>query len=158
LSKGKIERFFRTCQEDFEAALHLPDRAVHSLDELNARLADWLQSLYHARVHSGTDQSPHERFHKTAHLIRSLDPHLDLDRLFFTRLKRTVRKDGTVRLDNQLYEIDLALRGLEVQLRFDPWTRARIEVDYQGQRFGLARLVDRLLNSQLGNSSNYEKP
>lgn len=157
-SKGKIERFFRTAQEDFEAALHLPGRAVHSLDELNARLADWLQSVYHARVHSGTDQSPHERFHKSAHLIRSLDPHLDLDRLFFTRLVRTVRKDGTVRLDNQLYEVDLALRGLEVQLRFDPWTRAHVEVDYQGQSFGLARLVNRHLNSQLASSSNYEKP
>lgn len=157
-SKGKIERFFRTVQEDFEAALHLPGHAVHSLDELNARLADWLQSVYHARVYSGTDQSPHERFHQSAHLIRSLDPHLDLHRIFFTRLKRTVRKDGTVRLGNRLYEVDLALRGLEVQVHFDPWTLARIEVEYRGQGFGLARQVDRHLNSQLGNSSNYEKP
>lgn len=157
-SKGKIERFFRTCQEDFEAALRLPAQSVHGLDELNARLADWLQTLYHARVHSATDQTPLERFQKSAHLIRSLDPQLDIDRLFHTELKRVVRKDGTIRLGNQLYEVDLALRGLEVRLRFDPWTRARVEVEYRGQAFGLARLVDRHLNSQLGNSSNYEKP
>jgi transposase InsO family protein len=157
-SKGKIERFFRTCQEDFEASLRLPGRAVHSLDDLNARLADWLQSHYHARVHGGTDQTPHQRFHQAAHLIRSLDPTLDLDRLFHTELERVVRKDGTVRLGNQLYEVDLALRGLSVRLRFDPWTRAAVEVEYRGQPFGLARLVDPHLNSQLGASSHYEKP
>ncbi len=61
-----------------------------------------------------------------------------------------MRKDGTVRLDNQLYEVDLALRGLEVRLRFDPWKRDRVEIDYRGQSFGLARLVDRHLNRQLG--------
>jgi hypothetical protein len=75
-----------------------------------------------------------------------LDPNLDLDRLFYAQLFRVVRKDGTVRLDNQLYEVDLALRGLEVRLRFDPWTLARVEVDYRGQSFGLARRVDRGLN------------
>lgn len=128
------------------------------LDDLNARLADWLQSTYHARVHSGTEQTPHQRFHQAAHLIRSLDPSLDLDRLFHTELERVVRKDGTVRLGNQLYEVDLALRGLCVRLRFDPWTRASVEVEYRGQSFGLARLVDPHLNSQLGSSSHYEKP
>jgi len=93
-SKGKIERFFRTCQEDFEATLRLPDRLVHSFDELNARLADWLQCVYHARVHSGTDQAPAERFQRSSHLIRSLDPHLDLDRLFHSELQRLARQWG----------------------------------------------------------------
>ncbi len=43
-----------------------------------------------------------------------LDPHLDFDRIFYAQLFRLVRKDGTVRLDNQLYEVDLAMRGMEV--------------------------------------------
>ena len=66
-----------------------------------------------------------------------------------------MRKDGTVRLENDLYEVDLSLRGLEVRLRFDPWTRQRVEVDYRGQAFGLARLVDRQLNGRL--RPDYEK-
>jgi hypothetical protein len=78
-----------------------------------------------------------------------LDPHLDLERLFYAQIFRVVRKDGTVRLNNQLYEVDLALRGLEVRLRFDPWTLERVEVDCRGRSFGLARRVDRHLNSQL---------
>lgn len=156
-SKGKIERFFLTLQQDFEACLRLPGKAPATLEELNARLADWLQTLYHVRSHEGIGMSPNERFAPGSRQVRALDPHLDLDRLFYAQLYRVVRKDGTVRLDNQLYEVDLALRGLEVRLRFDPWTCARVEVDYRGQNFGLARRVDRQLNSQLFGGAAYEK-
>jgi hypothetical protein len=156
-SKGKIERFFLTLQSDFEARLRLPGQAPASLEELNARLADWLQTVYHVRLHEGIGMSPNERFAQGSRQVRALDPQLDWERLFYAQLLRVVRKDGTVRLDNQLYEVDLALRGLEVRLRFDPWTCARVEVDYRGQSFGLARPVDRQLNSQLFGGTHYEK-
>lgn len=148
-SKGKVERYFRTCHGDFEVTLRLPGQSVHSLDALNGRWADWVESVYHARVHSSTDQTPQERFARGARLVRSLDSQVDLDRLFYAQVERLVRKDGTVRLDTELYEVDLSLRGLKVSLRFDPWTRARVEVEYRGQSFGLARRVDLHLNSQL---------
>jgi len=101
--------------------------------------------------------SPQERFARGSAQVRPLDPHLDLERLFYAQVLRVVRKDGTVRLDNNLLEVDLALRGLEVRLRFDPWSLARVEVDYRGQSFGLARKVDRHLNSQLQGGQTYEK-
>jgi len=156
-SKGKIERFFHTLQQDFEASLRLPGQPASSLEELNARLADWLQTVYHVRRHEGIGMSPQERFAQGSAQVRPLDPHLDLDRLFYAQAFRLVRKDGTVRLENHLYEVDLALRGLEVRLRFDPWSLARVEVDYRGQSFGLARKVDRHLNSQLEGGQTYEK-
>jgi putative transposase len=156
-SKGKIERFFHTLQQDFEATLRLPGQQAGTLEELNARLADWLQTVYHVRHHEGIGMSPAERFARGSAQVRLLEPHLDLDRLFYAQEFRRVRKDGTLRLDNQLYEVDLALRGLEVRLRFDPWTLARVEVDYRGQSFGLARKVDRHLNSQLQGGQTYEK-
>ena len=157
-SKGKIERFIQTVQQDFEASLRLPGQRVGSPGELNARLADWLQSVYHSRLHEGIGMTPNERFALGSHHLRPLDPHLDLDRLFYTELCRTVRKDGTLRLDNELYEVDLALRGLEVRLRFDPYSKRRIEVDYRGQSFGVARRLDRQLNSQLATGGTlYEK-
>jgi putative transposase len=154
-SKGKIERFFHTLQQDFEASLRLPGQQAASLEELNARLADWLQTVYHVRLHEGIGMSPQERFARGSAQVRPLDPHLDLERLFYAQAFRVVRKDGTVRLDNHLFEVDLALRGLEVRLRFNPWTLARVEVDYRGQGFGLARKVDRHLNSQLQGGQTY---
>lgn len=156
-SKGKIERLFYTIQSDFEATLRLPGQMPASLEELNARFWDWLQTIYHARLHEGIGMTPNERFAQGSRQVRPLDPSLDLDRLFYAQLLRVVRKDGTVRLDNDLYEVDLSLRGLEVRLRFDPWTLARVEVDYRGQSFGVARRVDRHLNSQIQGGNHYEK-
>ena len=97
-SRGKVERMFRTLQQDFEAGLRLPGQGVGSLEELNGKFARWLQEVYHPRIHDGTGQSPQERFAQALPLLRLLDPHLDLDRLCYTRIERVVRKDGTVAL------------------------------------------------------------
>jgi transposase InsO family protein len=156
-SKGKIERFFHTVQQDFEATLRLPGQGPATLEQLNAKLCDWIQTVYHVRHHEGIGMSPQERFARGSAQVRPLDPHLDLEQLFYAQLLRVVRKDGTVRLHNDLYEVDLALRGLEVRLRFDPWNLARVQVDYRGQSFGLARKVDRHLNSQLQGGQIYAK-
>src|SRR5262245_49326364 len=98
-SRGKVERMFRTLQQDFEAALRLPGQGVGSLDELNGKLARWLQEVYHPRPHQGIGESPQERFARALPLLRNLDPQLDLDRLFYTRIERTVYKNGTVRIE-----------------------------------------------------------
>ena len=156
-SKGKIERFFHTVQQDFEATL-APARPEAGQPGGTQRAAGRLAAkVYHVRHHEGIGMSPQERFARGSAQVRPLDPHLDLERLFYAEVFRLVRKDGTVRLDNHLYEVDLALRGLEVRLRFDPWSLARVEVDYRGQSFGLARKVDRHLNSQLQGGQTYEK-
>lgn len=156
-SRGKVERMFRTLQQDFEAGLRLPGQGASSLEELNGKLARWLQEVYHPRDHDGIGESPQDRFARALPLLRPLDPHLDLDRLFYTRIDRVVRKDGTVRIDNHLYEVNLALRGLKVQLELDPWIMNPILVRYKGQDFGAARKVDRHLNSQIeGGRSSHE--
>ena len=156
-SKGKVERVCFTIQEDFEAGLRLPGQSAATLEELNAKFSLWLQSVYHTRKHSSTGMTPTERYQRGAHLVKVLDPHLDLDQLFYHQVTRTVRRDGTVRIDNHLYEVDLSLRTLEVQLRFDPFKLDRIEVYYRGSSFGLAKPVDLHLNSQIHPGNNYEK-
>ena len=71
--------------------------------------------------------------------------------MFYLRLDRTVRKSGVVRLGCVFYEVPLHLRGLRVQLRFDPWKRTRLEVWHQGKFASLARPVNLHLNSQSSN-------
>ena len=155
-SKGKVERLFRTIQEDFESRLRLPGQAVGTLEELNQKFSRWLQEHYHVREHSSTGMSPEARFARCAHHLRLLDPDQDLDRLFFMRIERVVRKDGTVRLGNKLYEVDLSLRSLKVQLRYDPFKLDRIEIYFRDQSFALARPVDLHLNSKLDQRETYE--
>ena len=153
-AKGVIERWHRTLRE--EILDELGDRVV-TLDELNAILWAWLAEEYQVRRHDTTGLVPREHFLGELDHLRRLPKGVDLDEVFLHRKTRKVRKDGTVRLNNHLYEVDLSLRGLEVRLRFDPWTLTRVEVDYRGQSFGLARRVDHHLNSQLQGAFHYEK-
>jgi putative transposase len=155
-SKGKVERLFRTIQDEFESQLRLPSQGAQSLEELNAKFSRWLQEQYHVRKHSSTEMTPDARFGLCTHHLRLLDPNQDLDRLFYMKLDRIVRKDGTVRLGNKLYEVDLSLRSLKVQLRFDPFKLDRIEVHFRDQAFSLARPVDLHLNSKLDQRETYE--
>lgn len=156
-SKGKCERLIQTIQTGFESTLRLEGNQAHSLEELNTKLSAWIQTVYHQRPHSATGQSPEFRYQQAAPSLRQWSEMDDIQPLFYQRLERTVRKNGTVRLDGQLYEVPLSLRALKIQLRLDPWRRARIEVWYQGKLMGLARLAPLHLNAENGGSQAYER-
>jgi transposase InsO family protein len=148
-SKGKVERLFFTVQQGFESVLRLPGEAARDREELNGKFSQWLQTQYHLRVHSATGMAPQKRYQVGIAAVRSVEVSgLELDRLFYTRLRRRVRKDGTVRLGGKLYEVELSLRALEVELRFDPFRLDRIEVHRGSQFCGLARRADLHGNSQ----------
>lgn len=156
-SKGKVERIIRTIQDDFEAGLRIDSRAAASLEELNRKLWNWVESAYHQRPHGSTKESPLSRYQRAVGTLRQLPPEADLEALFFTRLDRTVRKDGTVLIDKELYEVPLHLRGLRVELRYDPFSKKRIDVWHEKRRVGAARLANRQLNSEIGGGISYER-
>lgn len=156
-SKGKVERVIFSIQQSFESTLGLKGNQASSLEELNRKLSRWVQALYHQRVHSSTRQSPEFRFQQAAKSLRYLEEDKDIDRLFYTHLTRSVRKNGTVRLDGHLYEVPLHLRALKVQLRLDPFARKRIEVWYRNKFVGTARKAPLNLNSESGGEQAYDR-
>ena len=80
--------------------------------------------------------------------MRFPEPGLDLDDLFLFEAKRKVQKDRTVSLNGVVYEVDAALVGETVTLRFDPGAPPErpVQVCHQGQRSGLARVVQTYAN------------
>lgn len=156
-SKGKIERVIFSLQQGFETTLRLEGNQARDLDELNIKLSGWIQTVYHQRLHSSTGESPEARFQRATKTLRYLEADQDIDRLFYLHLHRTVRKNGTVRLDGQLYEVPLNLRALKIQLRLDPFTRVRVEVWYQNKFMGLARKANLHLNSETGGEQAYDR-
>ncbi|MEM7385027.1 MAG: Mu transposase C-terminal domain-containing protein [Verrucomicrobiota bacterium] len=130
---------------------------VSSLEELNARLSEWIQAEYQAREHSSTGMTPQERFQEGVDQLRQLElGHQALEKLFHTRIHRTVRKNGTIRLDSQPYEVDLSLRGQRIELRYDPFKPGpNIEIYHQGHFVGRAHPVDLHVNSQT-DRQNYD--
>jgi transposase InsO family protein len=159
-SKGKVERLIRTIQGDFEATLKLEGEHVHSLADLNTAFSRWIAGLYHLRVHGSTTMSPHERFTRAGHPLRTIEEPEKINTLFYTRTERVVRKDGTVTLGKKLLEVNLALRALTVELRYDPVLFDRVEVWHKGSFHGIARLANLQLNSTIAHQhrgTNYAR-
>jgi transposase InsO family protein len=117
--KGKIERWFKTVRAQLLTRLTPPDRA--SLEALNRRLQAWVEGEYHHAPHRGLEgHTPLEQWAQTGDSIRFPEPGLDLDDLFLFEVQRKVQKDRTVSLHGVIYEVDAALVGEKVTLRFDP--------------------------------------
>jgi transposase InsO family protein len=117
--KGKQERWFRTVRAQLLTRLTPEDTA--SLDALNRRLWAFVEGEYHHAPHRGLDgDTPLERWAQTGNEVRFPDPALDLDELFLFEVKRKVQKDRTVSLNGVVYEVDAALVGEKVTLRYDP--------------------------------------
>ena len=117
---GLIERFFQTCQTQFEAEVRASQ--VLTLDELNRALAAWLEVAYHQELNRETGQTPHERYHEPSRPVR----HVDLGAVltfFHRRVRRTVDEDHSdVRIDNLLFAVDPKLRGDPVIVEYDPFS------------------------------------
>jgi transposase InsO family protein len=145
--KGKIERFFRTLRA--QLLTHLAPEDTQSLEALNRRLHVWLQSEYHHSPHRGLEgQTPLERWAQTAQEVRFPETGLDLDELFLFETTRKVQKDRTVSLNGTLYEVDAALVGERITLRYDPAapTSRPIQVWHDNRQIQLARPVDLYAN------------
>ena len=80
--------------------------------------------------------------------MRFLEPDVDLADLFLQEAVRKVQKDRTVSLNGVVYEVDAALVGENVTLRFDPSAPPErpVQVCFQGQRLAMARPVDTYAN------------
>jgi len=145
--KGKIERWFKSVRGQLLTRLAPEDTA--SLAALNRRLAAWIEGEYHMSPHRGLDgATPLERWAESAAGVRYPEPGLDLDDLFLYEAKRKVQKDRTVSLNGVLYEVDAALVGETLTLRFDPAAPPQrpVQVCHRGQVVGLARVLEPYAN------------
>jgi putative transposase len=144
--KGKQERFFRTVRMRLLPTLTPTDLA--SLEVLNRRLWAWVESEYHQTPHRGLDETtPLDAWAMRSGDVRVPGPELDLREMFLFEQKRRVQRDRTVSLDGLLYEVDAALVGEAVVLRYDPSKRgAPIDVWHGGKKVHTARVVDAYAN------------
>lgn len=148
---GLVERFIQTIQGQFEAEVRAIQRLT--LDELNRVFAAWLDRAYHQTVHSETGQSPHARYDTELKIRRPVDV-ASIAPIFFRSEPRTV--DSThidVALNNAFYQVDRKLKGMRLQVRYDPFschdsTPPTVELFNElGVYVGLGRLYQRELGA-----------
>jgi putative transposase len=109
----------------------------------------WIDTVYHRAGHSALGSTPLVRWQRDIEQIRQLPPATDLRRLFFDRVDRLVRRDCTFLLHNRFFEAPPQLAGQRIEVRFDPLDLSQVEIYYQGQSQGAARLLDAVVNAQL---------
>jgi putative transposase len=136
--KGKIERFFETVRLQFMPEVEVSE--IASLAELNESLWAWLECLYHTAIHRETEQPPLERYQQGLQAVRAADPET-LRKAFLWRETRQVRKDGCIELQGNRYEVDAHLAGRKLELRFDPFDLANLEVFLEGISLGNAVVI-----------------
>ena len=145
--RGKIERYFRSVREQFLA--NLDPKLLLSLEQLNERLWQWIDTHYHRSEHSALQTTPLLRWQRDIEQVRQLPPATDLRRLFFHRVDRLVRRDSTFLLQHRFFEAPPHLAGKRIEVRFDPLDPTQLEIYCEGQAQGVARLVDAVVNGQL---------
>jgi len=127
--KGKLERWHRTFRNQFLS--ELDSSRIHDLNDLNTRLWAWLEQVYHRRMHTSLNGlTPLERYQQDLARIRTLGSKaLKLDELFYHRVSRKVRRDGTVAWNGNRFEVDYVLAGKQVQLVIDPHAGEALRVE-----------------------------
>jgi putative transposase len=138
-SKGKIERFFLTVRKRFLPLLTEDD--LCSLDRLNQRFFDWLETDYHRKVHSSLATTPLDKFMSQIDQVKVIDDPERLKLIFLKREKRKVKHDRTISVNSELYEVPPALIGKRIEIRFDPETYEQIFIYDDGYLLGQARKV-----------------
>lgn len=143
-AKGKLERWFRTTRTQLLPTLTDPD--TRDLEALNRRLWAWIEDEYHYAPHRGlAGATPTDRWAATSAHIQL--PTSDLSDVFLFEEKRKVQQDRTVSLHGVVYEVDAALVGQTVTLRYDPARVSRgVQVLMPGRPVETAKPVDAYAN------------
>ncbi len=144
--RGKLERLNRVVRERF--LLEAEQVGIATFDDLNDRFLAWTERYLNLRRHTETGESPLERFQKGSH--RRADPEL-LRQAFLWSARRRVSRTATVSFQGNQYQLDPALVGRLVELRYRPEELSQLEVWFEDHHFGLAAplVVERHVHPQL---------
>lgn len=141
-AKGKIERFFRRVRDQFL----VQKLELSSLDALNRQFTHWVEHDYNAVPHDTLGMKPIDRFGIDLARVRFLSPSEHNDELFYAEATRKVKMDNTFSFASRRYETPVDLHDREIHIRFDRHRQDTVVVYHQGQRLGIARLLDAVAN------------
>jgi putative transposase len=132
-AKGKIERWFETLRAQFLPEVEASN--LTTLAELNESLWAWLECVYHQHEHSETQQTPFARYTAGLDHVRHADPET-VRRAFLWREKRKVRKDATLSLQGNRYQVEPQWAGRTLEFGLGHGHRAEPPAPSRGRASG----------------------
>ena len=116
-SKGKIERWFKTMQQQWMSILDWAN--FSSLEDLNSSLSAYTER-YNSQYHSSIKKKPLDKFLEHASCLKFIQTQKELDYTFLYRVERSVKNDATISLNNELFQVPMQFIGQKIHLRYDP--------------------------------------
>lgn len=144
-AKGKIERFFRGFRDRFLTQ----HTSFTSLDELNDKTQQWIESHYNSQYHSGIQMIPLDRFNLDHNRIEFIVDDEYSEEVFFTEEDRKVSKTNVFSIHKTQFECPVDLREQTIQVRFDRTRKDRYLVYFKEKRMGQAHLLDLHRNANM---------
>jgi hypothetical protein len=144
-AKGKIERQFRTLKSRWLDAIKFDE--FKSIGEANEALSAFIRKQ-NSTENSSIKCAPIERYQLDGDkAVRSPDSQEWLDHAFMNIESRKVRRDSTLTLDGQIYEVDSRLIGKKVTIHYLPNQMESAYIVYQKVRYSLS-VLDKVANSK----------
>ncbi|MCK9267768.1 MAG: DDE-type integrase/transposase/recombinase [Alkaliphilus sp.] len=125
-SKGKIERWFKTLQDQWLNVIDWND--FSSLEELNSSLFRYVEEDYNSKVHSAINMKPIDKFIQYIDLIKFIPGKQEIDYVFLYRVTRKVKKDSTISIQSILFEVPLKYVGETINVRYDPTSMDKVYI------------------------------
>ncbi len=86
--------------------------------------------------------------------VKMVDDPKALKNIFFKRVKRKVKHDRTISLNNILYEVPPTLIGKRIEVRFDPETLDQVLIYQEGKMIAQAKKVIFADNARIKRKGN----
>jgi hypothetical protein len=146
--REKIERCFRSIREECLASL-VADKMPLPLEELNERLWNWIDNVYHRRELCSLETTPVIRWQRDIKHVRRLAPNIDLSRLFSNgRLNRAAKHHSANILREHSHETTPYIIAPTTELG-DALVASEIKTYFNGQSQGPAPPVCPVKDAQV---------
>jgi transposase InsO family protein len=116
-AKGKVERTFGTLKSRWLYGLDTDQ--ILSLEEFNRELAEHVRK-HNLTVNSSIGETPMDRFLRTRGKIRIPESETWLNECFMNRVRRKVRNDSTLSVQNTQFDTPMEFIRQTVEVRFLP--------------------------------------
>lgn len=135
-SKGKRERSWRTLDTRWTDMIDFSK--ISSLDELNQMYREYIRE-YNTTVHSAINCTPYERYQNTKDQVRKPRSSEWLDECFLNRIKRKVRNDATISINNDMYDVPMEFIRQKVEVRYIPNDMNSAFIYFNGKKYPIHR-------------------
>lgn len=148
---GKIERSFRTVKDNF---INCNDwNTFTSLEDLNNRYYNYVNSEYNNNFHSSIEDTPRNRFMKDYSKLKFVKSEEILEEYFLHTFERRVSTDSTIQLFCKCYEVPSKYIKQTITVKINPHDLDNVYIYENGKKVETIHTVKKIENSKIKRKS-----